>query len=142
MGGLAHDKEPIAEPAADRPSHPTPISEEKYHDRADHFMDALNERAEKLQETRDDVEVEYSAGVLSITIPSKGTYVINKQPPNKQIWLASPVSGPKRFDWVLEDEGLHQKEGSGKGNWIYIRDGTSLTELLREEVGLKMAIDC
>ena len=28
-----------------------------------------------------------------------GTYVINKQSPNRQIWLSSPVSGPKRYDF-------------------------------------------
>ena len=33
------------------------------------------------------------AGVLTLKLPSsKGTYVINKQPPNKQIWLSSPTS--------------------------------------------------
>lgn len=25
--------------------------------------------------------------------------MINKQTPNKQIWLSSPLSGPKRFDY-------------------------------------------
>ena len=78
------------------------------------------------------------AGVLSITLPPAGTYIINKQPPNKQIWLSSPVSGPKRFDWVLEGESMHQKEGGGQGDWVYLRDGTSLTDLLRKEVGVSV----
>ena len=26
-----------------------------------------------------------------------GVYVINKQTPNKQIWLSSPISGPQRY---------------------------------------------
>ena len=30
------------------------------------------------------------SGVLTLKLGSKGTYVINKQPPNKQIWLSSP----------------------------------------------------
>lgn len=68
----------------------------------------------------------------------KGTYVINKQPPNKQIWLSSPSSGPKRYDWVLLSEGQDQKEGSGVGGWVYIRDGTSLTDLLRKEIGIEI----
>lgn len=76
------------------------------------------------------------AGVLSISIPPAGTYIINKQPPNKQIWLSSPTSGPKRFDWVIKGEAMHQKEGGGHGDWIYLRDGTSLTELLMSEVGI------
>lgn len=31
------------------------------------------------------------SGVLTVKLGDKGTYVINKQPPNKQIWLSSPV---------------------------------------------------
>ena len=30
-------------------------------------------------------------------VPAHGTFVINKQTPNKQIWLSSPFSGPKRY---------------------------------------------
>lgn len=30
------------------------------------------------------------SGVLTLILDDKGTYVINKQPPNKQIWLSSP----------------------------------------------------
>ena len=40
-------------------------------------------------------------GVLTVKLGGKfGTYVINKQTPNKQLWLSSPVSGPARFDLV------------------------------------------
>jgi frataxin len=77
------------------------------------------------------------AGVLSIEVPKlNGTYVLNKQPPNRQIWLSSPVSGPKRFDWVVSGEGMNDKEGSGIGDWVYLRDGSSLGELLRKELGV------
>lgn len=68
----------------------------------------------------------------------RGSYVLNKQPPNKQIWLSSPISGPKRFDWVVLDEGMNEKEGAGYGKWIYLRDGSKLTELLRKEIGIEV----
>lgn len=88
-----------------------------------------------------------------------GTYVLNKQPPNKQIWLSSPISGPKRYDWVAYDgggggkrEGVHGMGEGGKGRgedgggveaerggrWVYLRDGSTLTGCLEEEVGFKM----
>ena len=38
------------------------------------------------------------SGVLNLTLPPYGTYVLNKQPPNLQIWMSSPVSGPTRFE--------------------------------------------
>lgn len=78
------------------------------------------------------------AGVLSVTLPQTGTYVLNKQPPNKQIWLSSPISGPKRFDWVVDGESMHEKEGGGQGDWVYLRDGTSLTDICRKELGITL----
>lgn len=73
---------------------------------------------------------------MNITLADVGTYVINKQPPNKQIWLSSPVSGPRRFDYVVVSDGQHQKEGTATGGWIYLRDGTTLNEILSEETGV------
>jgi len=68
-------------------------------------------------------EVEYNSGVMTINFgQAHGTYVINKQPPNMQIWLSSPISGPKRYDYDANAE-----------TWFYSRDGASLGELLTQE---------
>ena len=58
--------------------------------------------------------------MLTIQLKDHGTYVINKQTPNKQIWLSSPSSGPKRYDYI-------------NGKWIYHHDGVSLHQLLSDE---------
>ncbi|GIZ40076.1 hypothetical protein CKM354_000343000 [Cercospora kikuchii] len=116
--------------------HAAQLTDEEYQRLSDLQMDAVHEKAEAMQESREDVEVEYSAGVLNIVFPPNGTYVLNKQPPNKQIWLSSPLSGPKRFDWVVSGESMHQKEGGGHGDWVYLRDGTRLNALLSKELGL------
>lgn len=60
-------------------------------------------------------------GVLNVYLAKHGTYVINKQTPNRQIWLSSPKSGPKRYDYV-------------EGSWVYSHDGISLNELLSREL--------
>lgn len=73
---------------------------------------------------------------MTITHTDIGTYVINKQPPNKQIWLSSPISGPKRYDWCVVGDGQGDKEDSGAGYWIYARDGSSLSDLIRDELGV------
>lgn len=39
---------------------PTELDNDEYHALADEYMDAVHEKAEMLQEARDDVEVEYS----------------------------------------------------------------------------------
>lgn len=72
---------------------------------------------------------------MTVKIPNVGTYVLNKQPPNKQIWLASPVTGPKRYDYVIS-ESQGQKQDTGKGEWVYLRDGSTLSELLLQETGI------
>lgn len=57
------------------------------------FFDLLPDRLP----THADFDVSYSMGVLTLHVsPKIGTYVINKQTPNRQIWLSSPLSGPKR----------------------------------------------
>lgn len=64
-------------------------------------------------------------GVLTIALGSNyGTYVINRQSPNRQIWLSSPTSGPKRYDLILENGGY----------WIYKHDGKTLHHLLQNEI--------
>ena len=66
--------------------------------------------------------------------------MLNKQPPNKQIWLSSPVSGPKRYDWVMREGGNGEEEAGGKGEWVYLRDGSTLGELLEGEVGVRVGV--
>lgn len=69
-------------------------------------------------------------GVLTVKLDSNhGTYVINRQTPNRQIWLSSPTSGPKRFDFVPK-----YSSKLTEGRWIYKHTGQSLHELLQEEI--------
>lgn len=77
---------------------------------------------ETLGESNPDADLVFSAGVLTFKLgKSLGTYVINKQPPNKQIWLSSPVSGPRRFE--------HTSEG-----WRDIRNNERLDDLIKVEL--------
>jgi frataxin len=139
---------------------PADISEGDYHTLADEYLENLISRLEDLQDEREDVEVEYSvsrpppsfsppphtpslthpqAGVLTLALGEEvGTYVINKQPPNKQIWLSSPKTGPKRYDYVVFGEGQHEKQDTATGGWVYLRDGSTLDELLSEEIGIDL----
>ncbi|KAH8804002.1 Frataxin-like domain-containing protein [Hyaloscypha sp. PMI_1271] len=119
-------------------SGPANITIEQFHELADTYLELLIEKLEMLQEETEEVDVEYSAGVLTLSFPPNGTYVINKQPPNKQIWLSSPKTGPKRFDYVMLSEGQDAKEGTGRADWVYLRDGSTLTELLQAEIGVDM----
>ncbi len=58
--------------------------------------------------------------MLNIEIRNKKFYVLNKQTPNKQIWLSSPISGPSRFEY------------EGK-QWVNNRTKEDLLEILNRE---------
>lgn len=105
------------------PDEVTNLTSQKYHNEADLYMDRLLDGLETLSEDFPDVipDVELNHGVMTLEITGLGSYVINKQPPNKQIWLASPVSGPDRFD-------LYQNE------WVSLRNGNKLNEVLSAEI--------
>ncbi|TFK57428.1 Frataxin [Heliocybe sulcata] len=93
-------------------------------------MEQLLDQLENLLDEAGDpeYEVEYSSGVLTLKLGRHGTYVINKQPPNKQIWLSSPFSGPKRYDYAKDGLGEQRDE------WVYGRDGRAMGDLLNEEL--------
>ncbi|KAM0752461.1 Frataxin, partial [Meredithblackwellia eburnea MCA 4105] len=98
-------------------------------DRAmERLTEYLEEHIEDLGRDAEGFEVDYSSGVLTLDLGDNGTYVINKQPPNKQIWLSSPLSGPKRYDY----DQTHRV-------WFYHRDGTLLRDLLNNELKVLMS---
>lgn len=117
---------------------PADIGLEKYHELADSYLSKLYDKIEQCQEENDTIDCEFSAGILTITIPSNGVYIINKQTPNKQIWLSSPISGPKRYDYIISSESQIKKENASHGEWVYIRDGKTLSNLLAEECGITL----
>ncbi|KAK6919456.1 Frataxin/CyaY [Dillenia turbinata] len=101
------------------------LQEDEYHKLADSTIQDL---LEKLEEYGDSIQVDgfdidYGNQVLTLKLGSLGTYVLNKQTPNRQLWLSSPVSGPLRFDWD------HNAQA-----WIYRRTKANLVEVLESEL--------
>ncbi|EGW35625.1 uncharacterized protein SPAPADRAFT_58839 [Spathaspora passalidarum NRRL Y-27907] len=97
------------------------ITDNEYNKLSGDYLEGIADSLEELSEDYEQVDAELNHGVLTLILPPHGTYVINKQPPNKQIWLSSPISGPKRYDLI-------------DGKWKTLRDGSLLTELLEDEV--------
>jgi len=116
------------------------ISLAKFEEIVDDTLNSLTDRIETYIDTYMDpvhqqmCDVSLSDGVLTINLGDEiGTYVINKQTPNRQIWLSSPKSGPKRYDY-----------DPVKKQWIYKHDGVSMHQLLTEEFSkiLEYGKDC
>lgn len=98
------------------------LSEAEYHDLADGFLEALEPALEELPGF-EDYDVVYSQGVLTLDLGTYGTWVLNKQTPNRQIWWSSPLSGPKRYYY-------NRREAT----WKNTRDEHRLVDLLNDEL--------
>ncbi|XP_041042405.1 frataxin, mitochondrial isoform X1 [Carcharodon carcharias] len=100
------------------------MDEATYEKLAEETLDLLADFFEDLADqpfVPKDYDVSLANGVLTINMGGGlGTYVINKQTPNRQLWLSSPISGPKRYDWT------------GK-KWVYSHDEVCLHDLLTKE---------
>ncbi|XP_076926361.1 frataxin, mitochondrial-like [Bidens hawaiensis] len=101
------------------------LPEDEFHKLAD---STIHDLLEKIEEYGDSVDIDgfdidYGNQVLTVKFGSLGTYVLNKQTPNRQIWMSSPVSGPSRFDW-----------DQTAGAWIYRRTKAKLLETLESEI--------
>jgi len=129
------------------------IANETLESLTERFDDLIEELADAKKLSISQSDVEYSSGVLNLKLGgSHGTYVLNMQKPNRQIWLSSPVSGPKRFDLVVETRtrtgtgtgtGTGTVTGTGIGTrtsassvmqWVYKRTSQQLHELLEQEL--------
>lgn len=102
----------------------------KYEKIVDETLEKLTDEFDRLLGSEDfsgEFDTSLNNGVLNVVIEGVGTYVINKQSTNQQIWLSSPISGPKRYDYV-------------SGKWIYLHDGISLEDLLNQELSKIMKI--
>ena len=88
-------------------------------------LESLNDRFSELIEDHEDrlrgADTSLADGVLTVQLSELGTYVINKQTPNQQIWLSSPVSGPYRYDIF-------------RNSWVYKHTGETLHALLDREL--------
>ncbi|GMR36666.1 hypothetical protein PMAYCL1PPCAC_06861 [Pristionchus mayeri] len=92
-----------------------------YEKRADETLESISDYVSEIGESVSaDIDVSLSMGVLSLDVAHTGTFVINKQRPNLQLWLSSPLSGPRRYD--LRD-----------GKWICAREREGLDVLLTRE---------
>ncbi|KAL9453552.1 hypothetical protein AB3S75_009206 [Citrus x aurantiifolia] len=101
------------------------LQEDEFHRLANSTIHDLQEKFEEYGDTVqiDGFDVDYGNEVLTLKLGALGTYVLNKQTPNRQIWLSSPVSGPSRFDWE-----------TGAQGWVYRRTKANLLKLLESEL--------
>ncbi|KAJ0052029.1 hypothetical protein Pint_02126 [Pistacia integerrima] len=127
------------------------LQEDEFHRLANSTIHDLQEKLEEYGDIVqiDGFDVDYGNEVLTLKLGALGTYVLNKQTPNRQIWLSSPVRikvnfhlevslsvilmlktsgleigiGPSRFDWDRSAQA-----------WVYRRTRANLLKMLESEL--------
>lgn len=111
------------------------MDEGAFEDLAEAYLASIDNALDKLASRLNPEEIAYSYGVLTIDLGKKGTWVLNKQTPNQQIWWSSPVSGPRRFFFSSE---------TGKWHWTRDTEVTinhSLGQELKDASGVPVKLD-
>ncbi|XP_063713110.1 frataxin, mitochondrial-like [Symsagittifera roscoffensis] len=110
------------------------ISEADFKDLSELYLNSLADHLDGLASKgvieRDDFDVEHSGDVLTVNTGIRNMkYVINRQTPNRQMWLSSPLSGPFRYDYMDR-------------SWIYRRTKEKMVTLLDREFKQLYSEDC
>jgi CyaY protein len=88
------------------------LPESEFHQRVDAVLDAIESAADET----DDVDSELSSGILTLTFDNDSKIIVNRQTPNREIWVAAKSGG---FHFRLRDD-----------VWRDTRTNESLAELL------------
>ncbi|WP_135079490.1 iron donor protein CyaY [Terasakiella sp. SH-1] len=100
------------------------LDESQYHKLADELLEMLFDGLDEA--IGDEADVDLQDGILNIEFDAGGVYIINKNAPNKEIWLASPKSGASHYAY---------KEGA----WMGTRADVNLLELLNDELKVSLS---
>ena len=119
-------------------------NESEYHTVADETLEDIQDAVEiAIEDSGDDkisiddvdeLEVVYASGVLTMTFPPHGTWVLNKQTPNRQIWWSSPISGPRRYEYDEDTSEWVYTRDSGGGGEDGEKSTMTLTNAIKEEL--------
>lgn len=92
-------------------------------------VDAVLERIERSVEASDALDVDLEAGILTVTCPDDSRVIVNRQTPNREIWVAARSGG---FHFAWRD-----------GQWRDTRSGdelfASLARILSTQAGENVA---
>ena len=85
---------------------------------------ALNSILDRIDDALGDVfDVDLNGGILGVELENGAQYVINKNVPNCEIWMSSPLSGASHY--YLDDD---------LETWVDTRSGDKLFVLLAREL--------
>jgi len=84
-------------------------------------VDAVLARVETALEDADELDVDLESGILTVTCPDGSRIIVNRQTPNREIWVAARSGG---FHFRFAD-----------GEWRDTRSGAELFASLERVIG-------
>ncbi|KAG5500176.1 hypothetical protein JIQ42_04511 [Leishmania sp. Namibia] len=110
----------------------------KFNTAADELLELVETKVDALDSAAVE-DVSCSGGVLTLETTDRGTFILNKQAPNVQLWLSSPISGPHHYDMVTVTQDGHEQvswKSDHDGHDLVEKLNSELTEVLGSELGL------
>ncbi|AYU79442.1 frataxin-like protein [Leishmania donovani] len=100
----------------------------KFNTAADELLELVETKVDALDSAAVE-DVSCNGGVLTLETTERGTFILNKQAPNVQLWLSSPISGPHHYDMITVTQDGHEKV-----SWKSDHDGHDLVKKLEKEL--------
>ncbi len=102
------------------------MDESEFHKRVDAILGAIESA---MDEVDADIDAELNGGILSLTFGDGSKVIVNRQTPNREIWVAAR-SGGFHFRWGSKD---------GVADWYDTRSAEPLSRLLSRVISLQSA---
>lgn len=106
-------------------SAPLLMVESEFHKRVD---DILARVESAMDHAKTDIDAELNGGILTLTFENNSKVIVNRQTPNREIWVAAK-SGGFHFRYDAAAVSDHLSSASGQP-WCNTRTGEPLTDLL------------
>ena len=94
-------------------------------------VDAVLARVEAAVEGHDDLDVDLESGILTVTCPDGSRVIVNRQTPNREIWVAARSGG---FHFVHRDGAWRDTRG---GDELF----ASLSRILASQAGANVVFE-
>jgi frataxin-like iron-binding protein CyaY len=110
--------------------------EADFHKIGDLSLEKLTDLLAPIEDIDEEAELNSAQGVLSLKLKPSNyaatrstthdktttiTWVINKQTPNRQLWWSSPLSGPRRYEWIKSTGSVPVDEWQVLREWQHTR---------------------
>ena len=104
-----------------------PMNESEFH----RAVDEILARIERAAESTEGLDADLEAGILTLECPDGSRIIVNRQTPNREVWVAAR-SGGFHFAW---------KDGAWRDTRAGAELFASLAEIARAQAGESLSFD-